>query len=800
MPTNKSPWDEINASAQDYSKGMWDQINNAHTQTSTLTPAQAARQHLARGMNAPWHGAPTTPEQVKAHPASPTNSHGPFGGEYGISELQNPANFPTAGEVFSSVGSHALSAFTGLLPKIPTSPLEAVLPAIDPFGVGRSTVDGISAVQNTVHKQLGSGASPVQAAIHGTLASLPFGSTVNSLTAPLDASLGNRPVTKKNNLEASGGIGDLAGQAATVGAFKALPPTLRAIIPPDLAKEHATRAARVALGVGPEDMHHGATPDQAILHELEGGLVTRSEGRFLKKITASKAAEFEALKKDLGSPAHQTNYADPMQSINPVLEDIDSRTMPGDKTKIAEFRALVTNKVRDLSSGDMQLNPSQLVDLKRWLDDMVGEFKDDPTSTTKNIAQKAYGAIRQQLNTIAPEVTVRSQRIQSLINAEDALNKKIWASTAPSKTWFEAVNKHFLAPLIESTPATTGRAAFYKMLSGDTLARPPVPVTGVPPTPPAMQPPAMPEVQPSGPPPIRGLLPSAPGFTTTPQGTTMPSLDAMSGMAGGMPEMPRVVTPAPASGAGAPTNIDKVQQGIQAGQHYLGELQSGARQSGVIPSESGGPPTKPITPTFTPAEPPTRTQQHAQDVANLDKIVKEEVAKSDKPNLVLKDEAARRKQQTTTSTPVKPTHIQEGTQVSGIDEQGNLTSGNLEKLYPVVVDGKPTWKGVILDVHNGRTVDLPTDSIFDRLSGPPKNLLSTKPRSAATKAPPAPVSAKPKVSKLDDLLAQFDEELPEAEDTKQAELERLIKEQLDDQAAQEKALKPVKKLKKPVDD
>lgn len=121
-----------------------------------------------------------------------------------------------------------------------------------------------------------------------------------------------------------------------------------------------------------------------------------------------------------------------------------------------------------------------------------------------------------------------------------------------------------------------------------------------------------------------------------------------------------------------------------------------------------------------------------------------------------------------TQAPTKPTHVTEGTQVSGIDEQGNLVSGNLEKLYPVVgEDGQPIWKGTILDLRNSRTMDLPADRLFDRLSGPPKSTIPPKPRAATTPAPIAPAK-----SKLDSLLDQFDDELPEAEDPKQAELER----------------------------
>ena len=558
---------------------------------------------------------------------------------------------------------------------------------------------------------------------------------------------------------------DMYAIPATMAATVALPKVGRAILPADIAGEMARKTMSSALGTTPENFKHGATPDTAALQN--DNVVTRSEGRLLNKITDSKHAELNGLENDLNTPQHNDNFTDPMQSIKPVLDDAMSRAVPAEQPKIAEFQILLNNKIQALSGGRMQLNPTQLVGLKRWLDGFISTYKDEPVSTYKDLAQNTYSAVRQHLDSVAPEATVRGQRIQSLIQAEDALRNKITGNVEAPHTSFGEL-KNIAGTVFPSTLVKTGMANALKMLSGGQFDKPPQMNLGIvnPTTPQGgtFNPPQPPQAgafrggttfNPPNPNPL--LLAPPTGMAVTPWGTAIPQLDMSTGMAGGVPETPRAVTPSTASSAGAPTSIDPWNAATQAGQHYLGELQSGARPSGITPTE--GPPSAPIT---SESAPPVRAKTEAK-VAAMTKSpadVNPEVAAANKehnanavkllndkypikngeavpvkrfpatppPTEVPSVAETKAAPSTSAQVPDKPTHIQEGMSVSGTDAQGNLVSGKLEKVYPVVVDGKPIWKGTILDVKNGRTVDLPTDSIFDKLAGPPKSAIKAAPK------------------------------------------------------------------------
>lgn len=131
-----------------------------------------------------------------------------------VAELQNPANFPTTGEVLSSVGEHALGAVKQFVPHVPTSNADAALSMVDPTGTIRSTVDAVRGAKDTYQSEVQRGNNPVIAGGRAAATLLPGGSTLNALTEPAEAMMHNRPVSNRENVDAAGGVGDIGGQVA----------------------------------------------------------------------------------------------------------------------------------------------------------------------------------------------------------------------------------------------------------------------------------------------------------------------------------------------------------------------------------------------------------------------------------------------------------------------------------------------------------------------------------------------------------------------------------------------------------
>jgi hypothetical protein len=645
------------------------------TKTSTMTPAQAAKQHLAaKGI---------TPEMVKlspptAQPTYPGDTSSWFDTGVVRPDPKHMATNLKSGGSFLGTAGTMVNPFAWLAGPVgemvaPTNPTH-----MDSAGVNQS--------------------DPNSPQYNPTMLNLPDRLVNSIIPHPVD--LAKEAYSRGEHGKTTS---DMYAIPATMAATMAVPKIARAALPADIAAELARKTAGSALGTGPENFKHGATPDVAALKDLPGGLVTRSEGRLLSKVTNAKHAELAGLENDLNTPVHNNNFTDPMQSVTPVLDEAMSRAVPAEQPKIVEFRTLLSNKINSLSNGSMKLNPTQLVQLKRWLDGFIGTYKDEPVSTYKDLAQNTYSAVRQHLDSVAPEATVRGQKIQSLIEAEDALKNKITGNVPAPHTSLGEL-KNIAGTVFPSTLAKTGTAQLLKMFSGGAFDKPaPINLGGAP----------------TQTPPIPSMAPPM-ATAQTPAG----------GSGGGSSKAVPNPATAPAGTFTPPPALDLPSPDLKLPNPIL---------------------TKPLPPL---PEPPNLTpaQEHAQLIAKRDAIIKEAALKDDTPNLTLKDEAARRKKANPTpapvevqkaapptETPTKPTHIKENTSVSGIDKEGNVVSGKLEKLYPVVEDGKATWKGTILDLRNSRTVDLPADNIFDRLTGPPEKAIEAKPRISKKVEAPAPL-------------------------------------------------------------
>lgn len=473
MPTFK-PEDLQNTVAVTFSPEDMSRMSSPEqTRTSTNKPsdiATIARQHLATGMGGLPIGRafpPITPEQVKANPGAT------LPGEYRIN-LHPAPNTPGIGSQLlhapGQMGATMLSSLDNLGRRMgfAPSPLRKLL--VDEQGQPRKEFGSLYAPPTPVPE--GSFAN-ISRDISGSTG-IPIPDPTNygiprMFSDPYEASY--------KRLEAGQSNADMftvpAAAALTFGAIKGAPTIGRAILPADVAAELATRAQRGSLGTTKESFTHGATPDIATLQDPQGS-VYRSQGRQLKGIIADKAGELDALEKDMNAPKYQNNFSDPMQSIKPVLDDAISRANPTETTRIAEFNNLVLSKVRTLSNGTMQLNPAQLVQLKRWMDGFISTYKDEPIGTIRDLAQNTYSAIRQHLENVAPESAVRGQRIQSLIKAEQALHDKIYTPLPEAHTVTGDIKRMF-DPVVPSTLLRTGTAAALKKLADGELDRPPIP-------------------------------------------------------------------------------------------------------------------------------------------------------------------------------------------------------------------------------------------------------------------------------------------------------------------------------------
>lgn len=668
MPTD--PWAGI-----DKSEEMWSAIDTEHTRTSVPTPAEMAR---ARFKDPRSGLTRRSPEYAKFNPPTATEFQGPFG-DYGYdTKLQEGQG------LLSSIGQ-ALNPFSWVAP-----PMGELLTPTNPVST--------SNLGNPWE------AKPGHPDYNPTMLNLP--SRLASTVVPDFAGTAKESYRRG---EAGESTKDMYGPPIAMAGMLGMPKTGRAILPKDVAAETATRASRGALGSDASSFKHGATPDIAILQDLEGGTVTRSQGRLLKKIQASKELELKNLEKDLDVPGHSTEFTNPMDSIQPVLDDARSRAAPTEAVRIGEFNSLLSNKINALSKGTMQLNPSQIVQLKRWVDGFINVYRDETVGTMKDLAQNTYSALRKHLDKVAPEATERSQRIQSLIQAEEDLHSKIYSKTPqPHTMWGEA--KNAIGTVFPTTLAQTSAAALFKLLSGGELERgalpgalslPPIKAEPVPPAPV---------------PPAPKLLSPPSGVTVTPQGTSIPNPALTSGMASGIPEAPgRVGTPAFKSGA--PTITDPYNTAINAGQEYLGELRSGRRPSGIQPPPEATPASIPPTTAPSKATTPTSADVNVDLKAAVEIMRRNGITPPESLTRVISEIDS----PGSTRLPLepKPSHVTEGTRVSAHDEAGNLVSGNLERLYPAPgPEGNIIWKGTILDVAKGKTIDLPADIMFDALTGP----------------------------------------------------------------------------------
>jgi hypothetical protein len=630
-------------------------IRGQVTRTSTLTPAQSARQHLA--------SRNLTPEMVKAGKGITTPEQ--FSSPPGMS----------GGQIFGSLGEGLLNAIPSLSP-------------IDPTNMSGP----ISGVQ-TIAGDLARGNTQGTSIARGAMSQVPIiGPPISGLMAPSTASMSSRPVTPPDNMDALEGVGQVGGAAIGGKLLTSEPGTIGG---PEFPKTSANLINHW-LGKGAID---------EVLNKNAGRGISKA-----KIVAATADGVQEGVKSAITKwQSHKQTIMDTPLAQAPTIdgptlikEAFGEPPLNIPRTTLEhwnEFAANIGAKVQEISGGTGKLSPAQVDALKNEIDVNFGKLSTDATEL--NLNQKA-GSVRRAFDRAVdksiPGYKEINDHLADLHHANDILTTKIKENA-------------------ESTPFSINPKSALRGVMADALS-------------------------PGGP---KG---TRPGLLTTPGRT---ALAAALSKAPDIPSMPSGSMTAPPAMEAPVISPHTMPEPITPTPQSVTTTTSGPPAAPIAP-DLPDPALRPIKPSATAPKlpaPPTMTpaEEHAQLISKRDAIIKEAVQKDDTPNLTLKDEAARRakakgKEPTAASTaPTKPAHVQEGSQVSGLDEQGNIVSGSLEKLYPVVENGKPVWKGTILDIRNSRTVDLPADKIFDRLSGPPKTAITAKPKTTPkAEIPQAPLS------------------------------------------------------------
>lgn len=423
-----------------------------------LSVAEQARRRLAsRGL---------TPEAVKAGEGATPNNFSTMG------ELQDPKNFPTTGEVLSSVGEHALGAVKQFVPHMPTSAADVAFSAVDPSGTIRGTVDTIRGVPDAYRSEVQRGNNPVVAGSRAAATLIPGGSTANAYSEPLEAMLHGRPVSKQENIDMAGAVGDAAGQAAIAGiahgvsksgliapksktpALDALDRTVGADLgepkpPPYDTTPHGDIVNR-AIGPGAVNTKRGVNVGKAFVDagiEIDPAEVKKNPRALVAHTNKVIAAENLAADQILASPEAQAPSVNGA-SLNKGIGGDVALESPTDVRAANSIHRYVDRRIAELSAkhgGDGMISVADADTIKRELqkrtnyDKVFGNTALTSSDNLRNQLRSEYAGRFDSVGDTLPDYRELNDRRASLVNFRDnvlhpIIDAKIDGSNAkPSK-------------------------------------------------------------------------------------------------------------------------------------------------------------------------------------------------------------------------------------------------------------------------------------------------------------------------------------------------------------------------------
>lgn len=470
-----------------------DDQGNPSDPTKPVSVAEQARRRLkARGL---------TPEDVKSGQGVTPNDFSTMG------ELQNPANFPTTKEVLSSVGEHALGAVKQLVPHMPTSAADAAFSAVDPSGTIRGTVDAIRGVPDAYRSEVQRGNNPVVAGMRAAATLAPGGSTLNALTEPVEAVAHGRPVSKQENVDAAGGVGDIAGQAAIIAtahkiATRAGVPSLSKTQtldamdanlgndaigspakPPYDTTPHGDVVNR-AIGPGAINSKRGVNVGKAFVDagmEIDPAEVKKNPRTLVAHTNKVIAAENLAADQILASPEAQAPSVNGAALNKGIGGDVALES-PADVRAANSIHRYVDRRIAELSAkhgGDGMISVADADTIKRELqkrtnyDKVFGNTALTSSDNLRNQLRSEYAGRFDSVGDTLPDYRELNDRRASLVNFRDnvlhpIIDAKIDGSNAkPSK----------LGAVVRLGSAAVRTNAFDAIKAGGDLAASSAPTT-----------------------------------------------------------------------------------------------------------------------------------------------------------------------------------------------------------------------------------------------------------------------------------------------------------------------------------
>src|SRR5208283_840778 len=179
-------------------------------------------------------------------------------------------------------------------------------------------------------------------------------------------------------------------------------------------KALAPGVAETALGVTRRMRGFGKTPGEAALDEISGvkpGILAENAQDKLTQLTSQ--LEHAA--------ARSTVPATTQPAIGVVAQEMQKATKQNNKTLYTALKDLHDQLTVDFSSGQSlpsQMSASQLLDLKRGIGDLEGNWNPELRGKLKGIVRQVYSALDKELDRTVPEADKLNQRISSLITVK----------------------------------------------------------------------------------------------------------------------------------------------------------------------------------------------------------------------------------------------------------------------------------------------------------------------------------------------------------------------------------------------
>lgn len=185
----------------------------------------------------------------------------------------------------------------------------------------------------------------------------------------------------------------------------------------EMAKAVAPGLAESALGITRRQRGFGRTPGEAVLNDIKWKV---SPG----EISNAASGKISELTADLEHRAAQAGYLGRQASTAPALRVIDdemakarARNAEGYYRQLEAMRNRLTTHFDTGQPIPQQVSPTEILDLKRGVDDLEKSWNPDQRGVGKGTVRRVHRALDDELDRTVPKAKEINQRISSLIPA-----------------------------------------------------------------------------------------------------------------------------------------------------------------------------------------------------------------------------------------------------------------------------------------------------------------------------------------------------------------------------------------------